>query len=332
MKKIINSPENIVEEMLEGMVITNQDLLQKIDNFNIIVRKKRKEKKVALISGGGSGHEPAHAGYVGHGMLDAAVAGPVFTSPSAQAIYTALKEIQTEKGILAIIKNYSGDVMNFKMAIEMAQDEGINCDYVVVNDDIAIKEQNNRRGIAGTVFVHKIAGAAAEKGYDLTKIKNLAEKAIASIRTMGVALEPCYNPTTGKPSFELGPQEMEFGLGIHGEPGVSRRKLLPSSDIAELLLEDLFEEMNLKDEKIAVMINSLGSTPDMELNILARDINNILRKQECEVYRFFVGNFMTSMEMKGISITLFKLNDQLIKLLNYPSTTIKSIGRCGYDE
>ncbi len=225
MKKIINDVENVEQEMIEGLVKSRPRKLEKLEAGNIVVRKERKQGKVALVSGGGSGHEPAHGGYVGRGMLDAAVAGPVFTSPTPDMVYEGIKAVATDAGVLCIVKNYTGDVMNFEMAVDMAKDDDIKADYVVVNDDVAVEDSSfttGRRGVAGTILVHKIAGARAEEGGTLEEVKAVAEKVIANVRTMGMAIKPCTVPAAGKPGFELPEDEMEIGIGIHGEPGTHR--------------------------------------------------------------------------------------------------------------
>ena len=239
MKKIINAVENVEEEMILGLVKSAPDKLRKLDCGNVVVRVPKKEGKVALVSGGGSGHEPAHGGYVGEGMLDAAVAGAVFTSPTPDQIYEAIKAVATDAGVLCIVKNYTGDIMNFEMAVDMAKDEDIKADYVIVNDDVAVKDSlytTGRRGVAGTVLVHKIAGALAETGASLEEVKAVAEKVIANVRTMGMAITACTMPAAGKPGFELGEDEMEIGIGIHGEPGTSREPLRSANSIAQELL------------------------------------------------------------------------------------------------
>ncbi|MBS3810987.1 MAG: dihydroxyacetone kinase subunit DhaK [Halanaerobiales bacterium] len=318
-KKILNNPEKVVEEMVEGMAMANPNRLKKVNGFNILIRSKKKQERVALISGGGSGHEPAHGGYVGPGMLDAALAGPVFTSPNPRSVLKAIKEVKTNEGVLLIIKNYSGDVMNFKMAAQKAQDEGIKCDYVIVNDDIAINNPEDRRGIAGTIFVHKIAGAAADAGYNLEETKEVANKAINNIKSKGVALAPCYSPGSGRPSFEIGENEMEVGLGIHGEPGVEVQELKSSREICKMITNNILEKMEYdKNSQFSLMINSLGATPLMELNVMAKDTLELLKNRGLTIYNCYVGNFMTSMEMKGASLTLFKLDEELKNLLNHP--------------
>lgn len=308
--------------MLEGIYKTNKDKVKLLKDSDVIVRKNKKENKVALISGGGSGHEPAHAGYVGYGMLDAAVAGPVFTSPNPKNIYNAINEVKTDKGVLLIVKNYSGDVMNFKMAAKIARNNEIDVEIVIVNDDIAIEDPDNRRGIAGTIFVHKIVGAAAEKGVSLKEAKKIAEKVIENVKTKGVALAPCYSPTTGKPSFELGEDEIEIGLGIHGEPGIEITEMMTSKEIADNLFNDLISYFNFNHNKeYAIMINSLGATPLMELNILANDIDELVNKNDLNVYKYYLDSYMTSMEMKGVSLSLLELNNEFKELLEFESKT-----------
>ena len=307
--------------MLEGIYKTNKDKIKLLKDSDVIVRKNKKKNKVALISGGGSGHEPAHAGYVGYGMLDAAVAGPVFTSPNPKNIFNAINEVKTDKGVLLIVKNYSGDVMNFKMAAKIARNNDIDVEIVIVNDDIAIEDPDNRRGIAGTIFVHKIAGAAAEKGMSLKEVKNVAEKVIDNVKTKGIALAPCYSPTSGKPSFELGEDEIEIGLGIHGEPGIEITKMMSSKKIADNLFNDLISYFNIDDKEYSIMINSLGATPLMELNILANDIDKLVTKNNLTVYKYYLDSYMTSMEMKGVSLSLLELNKEFKELLEFESKT-----------
>ncbi|TDT61364.1 dihydroxyacetone kinase subunit DhaK [Fonticella tunisiensis] len=326
MKKLINNPEVVVEEMMQGIVLAYPQYVRKLDCGNVLVRKDAPcVDKVALVSGGGSGHEPAHGGYVGKGMLDAAVAGAVFTSPTPDQVYEAIKAVAGDKGVLLIIKNYTGDVMNFEMAKEMAEMEGIRVESVVVNDDVAVENSTwttGRRGIAGTVFVHKIAGAAAEAGEDLDKVKEVAEKVIANVRSMGMALTPCIVPAAGKPNFTLGENEMEIGMGIHGEPGTHREELKPADDITTHLMSKILEDMNLSHgDEVAVMVNGLGATPLMELFIVNRKVHELLNESGVKVYKTFVGEFMTSMEMAGCSVSLLKLDDELKALLDAPSDT-----------
>lgn len=322
MKKIINNPNDVVSEMLQGLAKANPDVVYLGEGVEVIARREKKQGKVGLISGGGSGHEPAHAGYVGAGMLDAAVAGNVFASPSPDRIIEGLKAADSGAGVLMIIKNYSGDIMNFQMAAELAEFEDIKTDFVVVKDDVAVPDSTystGRRGIAGTVFVHKLAGAAAEEGRDLAGVKAVAEKTIANMRTMGMAMTPCILPGVGKPGFTLAEDEVEIGMGIHGEPGINREKLTPAKELAEKLLGKIFDDCDYSGSEVAVMVNGLGGTPLMELYILNNEVQKILEAKNVKVYKTFVGNYMTSLEMAGASLTLLKLDDELKALLDAPS-------------
>lgn len=326
MKKIINNPDLVVDEMLEGMVAAHPEYIRKLDNADVLVRKNSPIKgKVALVSGGGSGHEPAHGGYVGEGMLDAAVAGAVFTSPTPDQIYEAIKAVDGGNGVLLVIKNYSGDVMNFEMAKDMADMEGIKVESVIVNDDVAVENSTftaGRRGIAGTVFVHKIAGAKAETGASLDEVKNVAEKVINNVGSMGMALSSCIVPAAGKPNFTLGEDEVEIGMGIHGEPGTHREKLKSADEITEHLLNKILEDIKVESgEEVAVMINGLSSTPLMELYIVNRRVSELLKEKGIKVHKTFVGEYMTSLEMAGFSISLLKLDDELKELLDAKADT-----------
>ncbi|GMG96953.1 dihydroxyacetone kinase subunit DhaK [Tepidimicrobium xylanilyticum] len=315
MKKIINDRDKVVEEMLQGMVKAHPEFIKRVENSNVLIRRDSPVKgKVALISGGGSGHEPSHGGFVGLGMLDGAVAGEVFTSPTPEEVYKGIKAVNGGKGVLLIIKNYTGDVMNFEMAAEMAEMEGIKVEKVVVNDDVAVEDSTytvGRRGIAGTVLVHKITGAAAERGLDLLEVKRVAEKAIENTRSMGMSLTPCVVPAAGKPSFEIGEDEMEIGLGIHGEPGTHKEKIKTANKITTILLDKIIKDMKLKNKEVAVLVNGLGGTPLMELYIVNREVHRILEDQGIKVYKTIVGNYMTSLEMAGISISLLELDEEL---------------------
>ncbi|MGN8914107.1 dihydroxyacetone kinase subunit DhaK [Anaerofustis butyriciformans] len=324
MKKFINKPENVENEMLSGIAKMHPEYVKRLEGLDVIVRKDKKEGKVALISGGGSGHEPAHAGYVGYGMLDAAVAGPVFTSPTPDQIYEAIKATDAGKGTLLIIKNYTGDVMNFDMAAEMAAMEDIKVEQVIVNDDVAVKDSlytTGRRGVAGTVFVHKITGAAAEEGRSLDEVKKVAEKVIANVRTMGVAISPCTVPAAGKPGFEINDDEMEVGIGIHGEPGTHKEKLTSADEITAHLLDCILKDLDFEGSEVAVMINDSGATPLMELYIVGNKLSDILSQKGIKVYKSFVGHYMTSIEMAGFSISLLKLDDELKALLDSKADT-----------
>lgn len=324
MKKFINDVALVEEQMILGMVKAYPGHLRKLDCGNVVVRAEKKDCKVALISGGGSGHEPAHGGFVGTGMLDAAVAGPVFTSPTPDQIYEGIKAVATDAGVLMVVKNYTGDVMNFEMAAEMAQMEGITVDYVVTNDDVAVKDSLytvGRRGVAGTVFVHKIAGALAEQGASLNEVKAVAEKVIAQVRTMGAAARPCTVPAAGKPGFELAEDEMEVGIGIHGEPGTHREPIKTADEITDMLLEQILADIDYSGSEVAVMVNGAGATPLMELFIINNRIADVLNEKGITVYKTFVGEYMTSIEMQGFSISLLRLDDELKGLLDAPADT-----------
>lgn len=325
MKKIINHPNHVVDEMLEGIVCAYPKMIRRIPETQVLTRAQNKTHKVALISGGGSGHEPSHAGFIGSGMLDAAVAGAVFTSPTPDQIYEAIKAVHTEAGVLLIIKNYTGDVLNFEMAADLARMDGITVEQVIVNDDVAVENSTwttGRRGIAGTLFVHKIAGAYAETGAPLNAVKAVAEKVISNVRSMGMALSPCTVPEAGKPSFTLSEDEMEIGLGIHGEPGTHREKISDADTIVIHLLDKILLNLPLKEkDEVAVLVNGLGATPLMELYIANRKINEILISKGIIPVKTLVGNYMTSIEMAGFSISLLKLDDELKQLLEAPANT-----------
>ena len=324
MKKIINVPENVVEEMLQGMVAAHPQYLKRVEGADVVVRVKKGEK-VALVSGGGSGHEPSHGGFVGKGMLDGAVAGAVFTSPTPDQVYEAVKAVDSGKGVSLVIKNYTGDVMNFEMAAEMAAADGIEVEKVVVADDVAVENSTwtvGRRGIAGTVFVHKIAGAKAEDGGSLAEVKEVAEKVIANVRSMGMALSPCTVPAAGKPSFELGEKEVEIGMGIHGEPGTHREEIKTADEIVMHLLDKILaEDIVHSGDEVAVLVNGLGATPLMELYVANRKVAEILAEKGIKTVKTFVGNYMTSLEMAGFSISVLKLDAEMKELLLAPADT-----------
>ena len=329
MKKIMNTPETFVYDMCHGLAMAHPDL-EFVEKFKIVKKKEINEDKVSLISGGGSGHEPAHAGFVGKGMLDAAVCGDVFASPSQVQVYNAIKKCATDKGVLLIIKNYSGDCMNFNNAMSDAIDDGVKVDAVYVNDDIAVKDSLytvGRRGVAGTVLVHKCAGAAAEMGKELPEVKAVANKVIENVRSFGFAFTSCTVPAAGHPTFEIGDDEMEFGVGIHGEPGRFREKIDYSSgkfsdNLADRIVKDLVEDLKLKaKEEVVLLINGFGGTPLQELYILNKSTTEALDKAGVKVYRTIVGNFMTSIDMAGASITVLRVDDELKKYIDYPVTT-----------
>lgn len=316
MKKLMNNAENIVVQMCKGFVLAHPEL--SFNETHKIISRKEKHQNVALISGGGSGHEPAHAGFVGTGMLDAAVCGDVFASPSQIQIYKALQHVATDKGVLMIIKNYSGDMMNFQNGAALATEDGIKVDYVKVADDIAVKDSLytvGRRGVAGTVFVHKIAGAAASKGYELAQVKAIAQKAADNVISLGFAFTSCTVPAKGTPTFILADDEMEYGVGIHGEPGIRREKILPAKKLAQRIIDDLYlERPDLKE--VAVLVNGFGSTPAQELYLFNHDVCQHLASKGIKIYRTFVGNYMTSIDMAGASVSLLALDDELKTYLN----------------
>ena len=325
MKKLINSPDRVVDEALAGMAAAHADLIRVIEP-NVIVRKDApKRGKVGIISGGGSGHEPMHGGFVGMGMLDAACAGAVFTSPVPDQMQVATKAVDGGAGVLHIVKNYTGDVMNFDMAAQLAESEGITVKAVVMADDVAVKDSlytAGRRGVAGTVLVEKIAGAAAERGDDLAAVAAVAEKVIAQVRTMGVALTPCVVPHAGEPSFTLAEDEIEIGIGIHGEPGRERIKLEPADAIVDRLLGPILEDIPfVSGDSVLLLVNGMGGTPQIELYIVFRRAAEVLAAKGITVTRTLVGNFTTSLEMQGMSITVLKLDDELTALWDAPVQT-----------
>ncbi len=323
MKKIINKPEHLVQEMCYGIVLAHPEL-ELIPKYKVIKKKTIDSNKVSLISGGGSGHEPAHAGFIGKGMLDAAVCGDVFASPSQIQIYQAIKSTKSNKGTLLIVKNYSGDIMNFGNAAIMAQEDGISVECIKVDDDIAVEDSLytvGRRGVAGTVFVHKMAGAAAEQGKTLSEVKSIAEKAAESVRSIGFALTSCTVPAKGTPTFSLQEDEIEYGVGIHGEPGILRKKLACAQELVGRMVDSLCREMQLstgEEQRVAVLINGFGATPLMELYLINNEVASELHRRGVQIVRTFVGNYMTSIDMAGASISILKLDEELENLLNAP--------------
>ncbi|WP_096274054.1 dihydroxyacetone kinase subunit DhaK [Paucisalibacillus globulus] len=322
MKKIINDPNQVVQDMIDGLVAANPKHIKQVPDTFVVARKDAPVSgKVALISGGGSGHEPAHAGYIGKGMLDAAVCGEVFTSPTPDQVYEAIKAVDGGAGVFLVIKNYTGDVMNFEMARELAEADGIQVETVIVNDDVAVEDSSfttGRRGIAGTVFVHKIAGAMADSGASLEEVKAVAEKVVTNVRSMGMALTPCTVPAAGEPSFELAENEMEIGMGIHGEPGINRGTIATADEIATTLTEKILEDRDFTGD-VAVLVNGLGATPEMELYIMNKKVHELLTNKGINVYKTFVGEYMTSLEMAGCSVTILQLDDELKELLDRES-------------
>lgn len=319
MKKIINDKDKIISQMLNGLQKANEDKVKINEELKIVYRKDLPIKgKVGLISGGGSGHEPAHAGYVGDGMLDCAICGEIFTSPTPDQVLEAIKLADSGEGVFMVIKNYTGDVMNFEMAKDMAEMEGINVDYIIVNDDVAVEDSTyttGRRGIAGTIFVHKVLGAMARSGKSLEEMKAMAEKIVKNIKSMGMATKACINPISGKESFDLSEDDMEIGVGIHGEPGVKQEKIKTADEISKELLDHILEDFENLDGDFVLMVNGMGQTTEMELFIVNNFASDYLKEKNINIKKTFLGNFMTSMDMAGFSLTLFKVDDEILKLL-----------------
>jgi len=321
LKKFVNDPQNVVTEEIQGLVNLYPNSLRSIDETVVIRADSPVNGKVVLVSGGGSGHEPMHSGYVGKGMLDAAVAGAVFTAPTPDKILAAINSASSGKGVLLVVTNYAGDVMNFKLAEQLAS--GVDqVEHVIVNDDVAIKARENRRGVAGTILVHKIAGAKAESGASLDEVKKLGERVISNVRSMGVALSSCTNPTVGKPIFTLGENEMEIGIGVHGEAGVERRELQSADRVVDLLYRRVSEDLGLrKGEEVFVLVNGMGGTPLMELLVAARKVSELLSNDGIRKFRGMVGNFVTSLEMAGFSLSLLRVDEEMKGLLLAPQNT-----------
>ncbi len=320
MKKIINNPSDFVEESIAGLIKSHPDVyaLAK-DNNRVVTRSSKASNKVGIVTGGGSGHLPVFTGYIGKGFLDACAIGSVFASPSVDQMVSAIKNADNGNGVLCVIGNYGGDVMNFEMACEMVEADGVKTKKIIVADDIASaseEEKSKRRGIAGMIFIFKIAGAKAESGASLDEVFNTANEANENIRTLGVALSPCILPEAGKPTFEINDDEIEIGMGIHGEPGIKREKLKSANDLVDDLYERIIKDSKLKSgDNIAVMVNSLGATPLEELYIVSKKLNENLEKSNIKNNKTYVGRYATSMEMAGMSITTLKLNDNLKEML-----------------
>lgn len=326
MKKLINKPDDVVREALEGMAEAHPDLLRVDVENQIVIRKDAPKKgKVGLVSGGGSGHEPMHGGYVGMGMLDAACPGQVFTSPVPDQMYQAAGDVNGGAGVLFIVKNYTGDVMNFELAAEMAQADGIDVQSVVIDDDVAVKDSlytAGRRGVGGTVLAEKICGACAEQGGNLQDVADLCRRVNENVRSMGMALTACTVPAAGTPSFELGENEMEIGIGIHGEPGRQRMELKSADEITEMLARPIIEDLPFKrGDEVLAFVNSMGGTPYLELYIIFRKLAQMLKGEGISIARSLVGPYITSLEMQGASITLLRMDDQMKQLWDAPVLT-----------
>lgn len=326
MKKLINDPQNVVTDAARGVALAHPDLLTVVHDPMYIVRKDAPiAGKVGIVSGGGSGHEPLHGGFVGAGMLDAAVPGPVFTSPTPDPILAATKAVDGGAGVLHIVKNYTGDVLNFETAAELAEAEGITVRSVVIDDDVAVKDSlytAGRRGVAGTVLVEKIVGAAADRGDDLDAVVAVAEKVNSRVRSMGVALTACTVPHAGEPSFTLAEDEIEIGIGIHGEPGRERIKLEPADAIVDRLLEPILEDLPFASgDEVLLFVNGMGGTPLVELYIAFGHAAEVLEARGIRISRSLIGNYVTSLEMQGMSLTVLQLDDELTALWDAPVHT-----------
>ena len=326
MKKLINKPDDVVKDALSGMAAAHPNLIRVDVEMQVIVRADAPVNgKVGVISGGGSGHEPMHGGYVGRGMLDAACPGAIFTSPVPDQMLAATKAVNGGKGVLHIVKNYTGDVMNFEMAAELAQAENIPVESVIIDDDVAVQDSlytAGRRGVGATVLAEKICGAAAEAGMDLKQVADLCRRVNASARSMGMALTSCVTPSAGKPTFDLGADEMEIGIGIHGEPGRTRMKLGTAAEIAELLVNPILEDLPFKSgDNVLAFVNGMGGTPLIELYVMYNEVNRILKGRGITIARNLIGNYITSLEMAGSSVTLLRLDDEFTRLWDAPVHT-----------
>ena len=326
MKKFINRPEDVVEEMLQGFSVLHPGLIR-LPGHQVMVRadaEQARDSQVALISGGGSGHEPAHAGYVGAGMLSAAISGEVFTSPSSDSVFAAIKAVAGKPGALLVVKNYTGDRLNFGLAAEMARVQGVPVEVVIVDDDVALKgteQATGARGIAGTVFIHKLLGAAAAEGRNLAEVAAIGRAAVSSLATMGVSFSAGTSPAVGRPGFDLGEDEMELGLGIHGEPGKMRSRLQHADELTETLLTEILKHGAFGDQKrVAIMVNNLGATPEMELAIVARHAASFLQSKGFTLERIYAGTFLSSLDMAGVSISVLGLDDERLRWLDASTT------------
>jgi dihydroxyacetone kinase-like protein len=326
MKKLINKPEDVVVEELQGVALAHPDLVKVFYDPTYVLRADAPIKgKVGLISGGGSGHEPMHGGFVGYGMLDAACPGAVFTSPTPDQMLEATKAVNGGAGVVHIVKNYTGDIMNFEMAAELAKAEGIDVESVVIDDDVAVQDSlytAGRRGVGTTVLAEKISGAAAEQKRNLKDVTDVVRKVNGWGRTMGMALTSCTVPHVGKPTFDLPEDEMEIGIGIHGEPGRTRMKVKSADEIVEMLMEPIIKDIPYKSgDEVLLFVNGMGGTPLVELYILYRKAHEIATKSGLKVVRNLIGPYITSLEMAGCSITMLKMDDDLKKLWDFPVLT-----------
>jgi len=323
MKMLINVAETVVADALRGLAASHPELTVDVENRVIVRRDAPVPDKVALLSGGGSGHEPLHGGFVGPGMLDAACPGEVFTSPVPDQMVRAAAAVDSGKGVLFVVKNYTGDVLNFDMAAELAEDEGIQVARVLVDDDVAVSDSTHtagRRGTGATLFVEKIAGAAAEEGAPLERVEAIARRVNASSRSFGVALSPCATPAKGGPTFDLPAGELELGVGIHGEPGRERRAMMTSREIADYAVDAVLDDLR-PDRPVLVLVNGMGATPQLELYGFAAEVHRVLGERHVAVARTLVGNYITSLDMAGASVTLCQVDEDLLRLWDAPVRT-----------
>jgi dihydroxyacetone kinase-like protein len=326
MKKLINDPDHVVRESLQGFALAHPDLVDVHFDPTYVVRTDgAQDGKVGIVSGGGSGHEPMHNGYVGRGMLDAACPGEVFTSPTPDQMQAATEAVDGGAGVLHIVKNYTGDVMNFDMAADLAEDSGVDVRSVVINDDVAVEDSTytaGRRGVGGTVLIEKICGAAADAGRSLDEVADLAERCNDEVRSMGMALTSCTVPSAGEPTFDLGEDEMEIGIGIHGEPGRERKEIAPADDIVDMLMEPIIDDLPFQDgDDVLLFVNGMGGTPMIELYLAYRKAKEICDQTGLTVVRNLVGPYITSLEMAGLSITMLRMDDDLVSLWDAPVHT-----------
>ena len=326
MKKLINDPDDVVDEMLDGMVAAYPDQVRRLSDTNVLVRADAPvDGKVGIVSGGGSGHEPTHAGYLGAGMLDGAAAGEVFTSPTADELEELVAAADSGEGVLMVIKNYEGDVMNFETAGEKVEMEGTNVAQVVVDDDVAVEDSlytSGRRGVCGTILVHKAAGAKAADGAELEEVQRVAQKVVDNVGTMGMALTSCITPEKGEATFDLPEDEIELGIGIHGEPGVERTDVMSADEITEELTRNVLEDLDLDEgQEVMTIVNGMGGTPQMELFVVNRKLQELLGDHGLETWDAWVGDYMTSLDMEGCSITVCAVDEELKELLGAPAET-----------
>ena len=326
MKKLINDPDDVVEEMLDGMVAAYPDRLRRLEDTQVVVRADgTPEGKVGIATGGGSGHEPTHAGYIGDGMLDGAAAGDVFSSPTADEFEALLDACDAGEGVLAVIKNYEGDVMNFETAIDLVEMEDVDVETVVVDDDVAVEDSlytSGRRGVCGTILVHKAVGAKAAEGASLAEVQRVGQKVVDNVGTMGVALTSCVTPEKGEPTFDLGEDEIELGIGIHGEPGVENADMMAADDITDELTEAVLDDLDVEaGQEVLTIVNGMGGTPQMELFVVNRRLQELLGDRGIETYDAWVGDYMTSLDMEGCSITVCVVDDELKELFDAPADT-----------